>query len=146
MEFIDLYQEIQRLADAGQNEQAGILKAYLEFWPNARAFRHPIWGDLRICCRDANVEVNQLELGHQAAVHDHLPMEVWPFVAIGPHERLHSDPPCFIVADAPVKGFGEIPREGWRDDMDEEDINRHIIQKVGNYLERHPPVLYDDED
>ena len=145
MEFIDLREEVARLAAAGEPERAGGIEAILELWPECRGFRSQ-WGDLRICCREANQEVNQLELEHQAIEHDHHPLEVWPFVSIGPHDRLYSDPPCFVVADAPRLGFGEIPRSSWQDLLEAAGVGAIVISKVADYLDKHQPVLWESDN
>ena len=145
MEFIDLKAEVKRLMAAGEPEQAGIIEAYMDTWPDIRGFRSR-WGDLRFCSYEANEVALEVELEHQAAVNDHTPMEVWLFVAVGPNDKLYTYPPCFVVADAPACGFGEIPREGWDDLMEEMDIRPAAINKVRDYLERHAPCLYEELD
>lgn len=143
MEYVDLKAEVQRLVDAEEFEKAGSVQAVIEVWPDVKGFRSR-WGDLRFCTPEVNDKVDQLELEHQAIEHNDCPMEIWPFVSIGPHDRLYSDPPCFIVADAPHLGFGEIPRAGWEDLLTEAVVSAIVIAKVRNYLEQHQPVLYSE--
>lgn len=145
MEYIDLRQEVDRLVLAEEPAKAGIIEAIIELWPESQGYISR-WGDMRFCCEVANKEVNQLELEHQAIEHDDSPLEVYPFVSIGPHDRLYSFPPCFVVADAPHGGFGEIPREGWQEEMIEAGISPLVILKVEAYLEQHQPVLYMETD
>jgi len=130
MEFVDLREEIAWQVAAGEPERAGLIEAILELWPDAKGFRSP-WG-LRFCSMTANPEVNQIDLERGSV------LRVYPFVAIGPHDRLYSYPPCYEVADACV-GFGEIPRSGWDEAM---VVSSCVITQVRDYLEKHQPVPY----
>ena len=144
MEFIDPCDEILRLMSEGKPEQAGIIEAFWDTWEDLRVFRSR-WGDLRFASAEVNEHVDEIELEHQAIEDDGAPLEVYPFSAVGPHDRLYSDPPCFVVADAVVGGFGESPRPGWEEEMRAAGIARLVIEKVRCYLDKHQAVYYSEE-
>jgi len=143
MERVDLQREIERLSDEDQPERAGDLAGIAEAFPGSWGVRSR-WGDLRVCCSSANADAEYIELEHQCLEHDGRPLEGWIYAVVGRNDKIFCDPPYFIVADANVNGFGEVPRAGWKQEMIKAGINKIAIGRVERYLTMHPPVNYEE--
>lgn len=143
MEFIDVVQEIHRLEDGGDWGKLQQLSEMAFCFKDLRLYREHD-GQLRYVSADANSEVDSIESNscHEC---DGAPLKVFPFVVIDARgTRLYSDPPCFLVADQLQGGFGEVPRPGWKEQLEEAGISNTVIRKVKLLLEGHPPIPYFD--
>lgn len=147
MEYVDIIEEIRRLEAAGAWEKLSLLDSIAEEHPDLKLFRDP-YGRILFCAASAAPYTEDIELNPSSHDCDGAPLQAWVFVCVDKiGTRVYSDPPFFIVADQNVAGFGEIPRNDWRDHMKAAHISRFAMEKVADYLRRHPPINYvEDED
>lgn len=145
MDYMSVRDEIKQLILNDDYIRAGEMEGILEAYPDSHGVRGP-YGDFRVCSETLNPDVDHLELEHQALIHDDCPLRVWFYAVVGKHDRIFSEPPCFAVAEANHAGFGEIPCEGWEQELRLAKIGERAIMKLKLYLERHPPVDYTEDD
>lgn len=145
MEFVDLQVEIRTLEAAGDLQKLSVLLELLASFPDLRAVKDR-WGRLKYCSKSANEETDCIELAPNAHDCDGKPLEVWPYIVIDKvGTKLFADPPYYLVADQNTAGFGETPRQGWRELLEAAGLGRSAILKVKDYLARHPPVDYSED-
>jgi hypothetical protein len=143
MEFVDVTEEMQRLEAEGDWGKIAELSEMVKTFPDLRLFRDH-YGILKYCSAEANSEVDMMEMDscHNC---DGQPLKMWAYVTIDQRgTKLYSDPPVFIVADQNQRGFGEVPREDWQDQLEASGISRQVILKVRWHLMNHPPIDYFD--
>lgn len=142
MEYVDLDEEICKLWDAGNTRELSDVLALRDAFPDLKAVRA---GDrLRYCSAIANEDVDCIDIGYNYADSGGALM-IWPFARFR-EGAVYSDPPSFLVGWQNEKGFGEIPRPDWREHLQDYGLSQCAIDKVGDYLERHPPIDYAEVD
>ncbi len=145
MEYVELIPELRRLENEGNLAKMSLIIDLLEAFPDLRLFRDG--KSLLLVSESANSEVDTLEINSWVHDCDGKPLEIRTYLTVDQlGTRLYSDPPSFTVADQNRNGFGEIPREGWKEQLQEASINWSAISKIKDYLERHPPVDYFDDE
>ena len=141
MEFVTVEEELQRLQVEGDWGKIAQLSEMFQAFPTLRLFRDH-WGILRACAAEANQEVDRIVMD-SCHTCDGKPIKLWTYAEIDSKgTRLYSDPPMFVVADQNQKGFGEIPRPDWEEELKSHGIGRFVITKVREHLRGHPPINY----
>jgi hypothetical protein len=144
LDYVDLNEEIERHRDGDWGKAMQIAEMQDAF-PDLKLFRDH-WGQIKFCSAAANDQVDTIEMDscHNC---DGKPIKLWTYVVVAPDgTRLYSDPPVFVVADQNQQGFGEIPRDGWEEELKEAGISRFVTQKVRDHLRGHPPINYFEDD
>jgi len=103
------------------------------------------WNKRRLCSKKVNGVVNKCFIKHSCGCCADSPLEVWPYIIEG-NILVFSDPCGILIGEANACGSGEIPNEGWQEDLREESISEEVINQVQKYLDENPPQPYDDED
>lgn len=147
MRYLDLnkyaIELAQKWSQANQRKMETLLELQSQF-TDLKGIKDR-WGNVRFVSSEANKYVEEVDLEHQSIEFDEMPIEVWPFIYWDLRgTKLYSDPAYFVVADKNPHGFGYMPREGWKEKMEEAEIGRSVINKVKDYLDRHPPINYRD--
>ena len=147
MKFVDLTKYMIELATKWSPENQKRMEILLELqdhFSDLKGIRDR-WGNVRFVSNEANQYVENIDLEHQSIEFDGLPIEVWPFIYWDLRgTKLYSDPAYFIVADKNPDGFGYVPRKNWLEDMQAAKICKTVINKVKDYLDKHPPINYRD--
>lgn len=138
MDYLDIDEEISRICIADDWGKAAEIAQMASAFPNLRLFRdYSHHGLLRYSSPDVNSEVDQLDVMRGEV------LAVGLYAVIDSRgSRLYSYPPVFEIGDQNHKGFGYLPRPGWREAMEEAGFSRHVIDQVQDLLDRHPPVNY----
>jgi hypothetical protein len=145
MEYLDIDAELERLRIIDDWGRAMVIAEMLDVFPGLRLFRD-CWGQIKFCSQEANVQTDTIEIDSCHSC-DGKPIKIWPYVVIDPGgTRLYSDPPFFVIADQNQRGFGEIPREGWEEELKAAGLDRYVIAKVRLHLRGHPPINYFEDD
>jgi len=136
--FVDLAQHLQELKQTKSIALPRIEKV-VAVQPKLRAFRDHM-GVVRFCTSDVNAVVDTVEMTHRTD-DDGAALEVLPFVVT---EGLHvySDPPIMVIGFRNPGGFGEIPLNGWKEILEDNNISLDVIRKVNWYFKKHAPVDY----
>lgn len=141
MDFITVTDMNRRLEAAGDHKGLQQLADLAQTFPDLRLFADHR-GNIKYCSAEANAEVDTMEIDscHEC---DGKPIKLWVFVTLDPRgTKLYSDPPVFTVADQNPLGFGEIPREGWEQELEAAGISKDVIHRVRLHQRGHPPINY----
>lgn len=102
-------------------------------------------GIQRLCSASMNEYVNQMEIVHSCGCCEGAGLLIYPFCVVE-GQKVFSNPPHFSVGHSNRYGFGEVPLTDWKVTLKNAGINPLVIDKVGEYLKRHPPIDYDEVD
>lgn len=141
MEYVSVREEMDRAEKDADWGRVAQLSELLETFPDLRLVRDH-YGQIKFCSREANDQVDSIEMD-SCHTCDGKPIKLWTYITIDKRgTRLYSDPPAFIIADQNQKGFGEIPRPGWEELLEDYEISRSVILKVKLHMSGHPPINY----
>lgn len=102
-------------------------------------------GFQRLCSASINEYVNQMEIAHSCGCCEGAQLLIYPFCVVE-GQKVFSNPPHFTVGFSNRYGFGEVPLTDWKVELKRAGINQLVIDKVAEYLKRHPPIDYDSID
>jgi hypothetical protein len=101
------------------------------------------WNRERYSTKEVNSLTTDCDISHNCGCCPDSPLEVWPFVQLGP-VKVYSKPARFTVGEK--AGYGERSYAGWQTDMEKEGISDAVIQKVAKYLDDNQEDWGDDDD
>lgn len=140
MNIIDTKDALNLLFADGQGLAYAKLKSLYEAYADMEVVIDG-GGKAHACSEEINRNCDVLEF-RMADRKDGGPLLAWSYVYVPVEGRIYSNPPFHLVGHHAVGGFGEVPEAGWRDNMAASGLDVSLLDKVQDYLDRHPPVFY----
>lgn len=62
--------------------------------------------------------------------------------------KIYADPYSVAIGKGYSWGFGDVPNENWREDLQQHGIvvTKELEEKIETYFKENPPESYDDEE
>jgi hypothetical protein len=90
------------------------------------------WKRVRYYSKAVNSRANRFDISHNCGCCNDSPLEIWPYLET-PDGNVYSDPPCFTVGEQHWIS-GDVPRPGWKEEMQKAGIPEDIIGAVSAHF------------
>lgn len=132
--YLDLAEYLKMLKESWSVE-ADIVETAMETFPDLKAFKDPD-GTVRFCSPTATPFVDRIDFKHDADGK----LYATAFI-INDKVQVYADPPVLWIGRYNTEGFGEIPNEGYQEEV-EKAWGKDIARKVKDYFLQHSPASW----
>lgn len=134
MVTLDIEAELDRRAYDGDWRGMMLISELRIMFPDLKIYQH-YTGEKMMASKEINSLANKFDLDSAGRAYAYMDLFSVP-------GRVYSDPPCFYVARNNPHGFGLIPVEGWKQEMQLQEISDYVIARTAEILGQRQPVNY----
>lgn len=87
------------------------------------------WNKVVYCSPSVNGLVDKYDTRHNCGCCRDSPLELWPYLET-PHGRVYSSPTGIFIGERDPYTYGDISRQGWREDLQKYGLPEALIEKV----------------
>lgn len=136
--YLDLDKYLQQLKESWSLE-ADVVETAKETFPDLKAFQDPD-GSVKFCSPTATPFADRLDVKHDSAGRTY----VTAFI-INDKVQVYADPPILWVGKYNTEGFGEIPNEGYQEQV-EKAWGKDLAKRVKDHFLQHAPAYWGSEE